>query len=306
VSQAASSQSDGSPRGDAGLFVTTSGGVLFCRPPASGVHVVIADRTRRWTGFFGLARHARTGAVIAARRYRLGTRQVRKHSTDVILHAIDPRTLTHEQIGEVRDVHDVHQIEVSGDLVFLTDTGLNRIHVWDLERGETVRIIEVGPERDDINHLNALLADGDDLLVGMNNRGRLDAAVMRLPLAVIGAAGDHVVAAAPIATVTPLTPFVHTHDLERYGSGLLACASRTGVVLRTDPPGVLFSPGGWVRGLAAAEEGLWVGISTPAERADRHSRTLDGEVRCYREPGWIESARIVLPGVGQVHDLLAV
>ena len=59
-----------------------------------------------------------------------------------------------------------------------------------------------------------------------------------------------------------------------------------------------------MRGLAAGEEDLWVGISTPAERADRHSRSLDGQVRRYRAGVWTEQQRIALPGVGQVHDLL--
>jgi len=290
-----------------GLFVTTSGGVLFCRSGTGAIDSIVESGSRRWTGFFGIARHPRTGTIFAACRARLGTRRVRKHSTDVILYAIDPLTHEAEPVAEIPDVHDVHQIEVGDEHVFLTDTGLNRIHLWDLEAGKTVRIVEVGGERDDINHLNALLLTPDDLLVGMNNRGREPAAVMRLPLSALSGDtefGDVIIRAGEIGRVTPLPGFEHTHDLEPWRGEILACASHHGTVLRTAPPGVLFSPGGWVRGLTADGEDLWVGISAPAERADRHSRSLDGQVRRYRGGVWTEQQRIALPGVGQVHDLL--
>ena|GEM_PF-1545239 len=295
---------DGTRPDHPGLYVTTSGGVVYCRPAAGTIEPAIESGTRRWTGFFGIARHPRTGTIWTACRARLGTRRIRKHSTDVILYAIDPRTRRAEPAGEVPDVHDVHQIAVGDDHVFLTDTGLNRIHIWNLTSRSTERIIEVGPVRDDVNHLNALLIEAGYLLVGMNNRGREPAAIMRLPLDVITGADREIIAAEPHADIIPLTGFEHTHDLEPWRGSLLACASHDGMVLRTAPPEVLFSPGGWVRGLASEGDGLWVGISTPAERADRHSRKLDGDVRFYRAPAWQEEERIHLPGVGQVHDLL--
>jgi hypothetical protein len=295
--------SQASPTGP-GLYVTTSGGVLRCHPESGRVEAVLECRTRKWTGCFGIARHEAPDRIIVACRTRLGTRRVRKHSTDVVLYAIDPRTGAVESVGEIPGIHDVHQIACSGNLLFLTDTGLNRVHVWDLAKERVHGIIEVGDERDDINHLNALLIEGDDLLIGMNNRGREAAAIMRLPLGTIIEAGKPVLRADRFATVTPLPAFEHTHDLEPFRGEILACASHTGLVLRTAPPGILFSPGGWVRGLAADREGLWVGISTPAERSDRHSRRLDGEVRFYQAEDWTEERRIHLPGAGQVHDLL--
>jgi len=109
-----------------GLFVTTSGGVLFCRSGTGAIDSIVESGSRRWTGFFGIARHPRTGTIFAACRARLGTRRVRKHSTDVILYAIDPLTHAAEPVAEIPDVHDVHQIEVGADHLYLTDTGLNR------------------------------------------------------------------------------------------------------------------------------------------------------------------------------------
>lgn len=263
-------------------------------------------KDRKWTGFFGIARHPRSRSIVAACRQRLGTARVRKHSTDVALYRIDPATLQHEVIGKVYDVHDVHQIAIWEDLVFLTDTGLNRLHVWDLGTGDLRWILEVGEERSDVNHLNALLVEKGTLLVGMNNRGRADAAIMRIPLAALTGLDAGVVDAYGIGSVVPLPGFRHTHDLECRPEGLLLCASHDGLVLSADPPGVLFTVGGWSRGLAVGEEGIWVGISQFAERGRRHSRSLSGEIVLFGHGDYQPLRRITIDGAGQVHDLILV
>ncbi len=286
------------------LFVTTSGGVVVCDPRGGLVEQVVPVRDRKWTGFFGIANHDATGRVLAACRQHLGTQRVRKHSTDVLLYSIDPETLEHEIVAEVYGVHDVHQIEAWKDLVFLTDTGLNRLHVLDLGSGEVRWIVEMGDERDDVNHLNALLVQDPVLLVGMNNRGHQDAAVMHIPLESFREGTEGVIDSYAVASVEPLPGHQHTHDLEPWTKGLLACASHDGLVLRTDPPGVLFPVGGWSRGLAVDTDGIWVGISQCAERGRRHSRRLAGEVVLFAHQTYEPVQRITIKGAGQVHDLI--
>jgi hypothetical protein len=288
------------------LFVTSSGGVLTVDPQTGSVQTVVETRDRRWTGFFGIAWQQRSGTVIAASRQRLGTARVRKHSTDVTLYRIDPTSYESETVADLHDIHDVHQIAVWEDIVFLTDTGLNRIHVYDLAASRLVRIVEVGPERNDVNHLNALLVEEGTLLIGMNNRGYRDAALMKIPLEALVGEGPAVVDSAEVSEVIPLPGFEHTHDLERHREDLLACASHDGLVLRTDPPEVLFPVDGWSRGLAITGEGVWVGISQFAERKLRHTPSVSGAIILHEWPDGQPIRRIELEGVGQVHDLIAV
>jgi hypothetical protein len=286
------------------LFVTTSGGVVVCNPHSGLVEQVVPVGDRRWTGFFGITRHDATGRILAACRQRLGTQRVRKHSTDVLLYSIDPETLEHETVAEIYNVHDVHQIEAWEDLVFLTDTGLNRLHVLDLDVGEVRWIVEIGEERDDVNHLNALLVQDTVLLAGMNNRGHQDAAIMSIPLATFREGTEGVIDGYAVASLESLPGQQHTHDLEPWTEGLLTCASHDGLVLRTDPPGVLFPVGGWSRGLAVEKDGIWVGISQFAERGRRHSRRLAGEVVLFDHQTYEPVQRITIKRAGQVHDLI--
>ncbi len=292
------------PGGPDVLYVTTSSGVLRYDPASDELGSVILMRDRQWTGFFGIVHHERSGSILAACRHRLGTKKVRKHSTDVLLYRIDPRSETAEEVAAIHDVHDVHQIATWDDTLCLTDTGLNRLHLFDLAAGVTSEVLPVGPERDDVHHLNALLVHGEDLLVGLNNRGRRDAEILRLPLPVL-AAGEGNRDALTIGSVYSVSGYLHTHDLESHDDGLICCASHDGLVLRADEPEVLFEVNGWARGLAVAEDYIWVGVSRFAERSRRHSGELNGELRRF-DPSTGECLQqVVLGGAGQVNDLLA-
>ena len=285
------------------LYITTSSGVLRHDPESDELRVLIPMEDRRWTGFFGIACHQNSRGILAACRQRLGTKRVRKHSTDVILHRIDPQSEASEEIAAIHDIHDVHQIAVWNDIVILTDTGLNRLHLFDLSAGTTTAILPVGPERDDVHHLNALLVHEDHLLVGLNNRGHRDAEILRISLADLTVDLDDTDAFS-LGSVIPVTGFAHTHDLEPFDGGLICCASHDGLVLRIDEPEVLIDVGGWTRGLAIDSDSLWVGISQFAKRSIRHSDRVDGEVRQLDVRSGDCLRSITLQGAGQVHDLI--
>ncbi len=285
------------------LWITTSSGVLRYDPVDDDLHEVIPMTDRRWTGFFGIAFHERTGTIVAACRQRLGSKKIRKHSTDVLLYHIDPDTGTAEEHAAVHDVHDVHQIAIRDDTLWLTDTGLNRLHSFDLVKGTTTAVLPVGEERDDVHHLNALLVHEEHLLVGLNNRGQRDAEILRLPFPVLrDEVGEH--DALSLGTISKVSGFTHTHDLEPFEGGLICCASHDGLVLRADVPAVLFEVDGWARGLAVTDDGIWSGVSRFAERSRRHAGDLDGELKLF-DPSTGECLRrVTLSGAGQVNDLL--
>ncbi len=289
------------------LYVTTSSGVLRYDPERDELRTLIPMEDRQWTGFFGIAFHGNSHSILAACRHRLGTKRVRKHSTDVLLHRVDPVSETFEEIAVIHDVHDVHQIAVWNDTLFLTDTGLNRLHLFDLSTGSTTAILPVGPQRDDVHHLNALLVHEEHLLVGLNNRGHRDAEILRIPLSVLSEVPEEVPetsdALSP-GTVSQVTGFTHTHDLEPFDGGLICCASHDGLILRADEPDILIDVGGWTRGLVVDSAGIWVGISQFAKRSLRHSSRLDGELRRLNPRTGECLQSVPLRGVGQVHDLI--
>ncbi len=256
-------------------------------------------------GMFGIAHSVERGLVIVASRERRGRFLRGKHSSDVRLYGLHPRTLEVAATWEVPDVHDVHQIELLGEMVFLTDTGLNRIVCYDLAGEKVTRIVNLGPERKDVHHVNALLLQGTHLWVGLNNRAHRDAELLRLPLELVTGAHPFEVDGMEEGETVPLPGIVHTHDLEPYQGTFLSTASKDGFVFRTDSREQLLRLEGWVRGIAVTEEQVWVSISTVAERSRRHEGDLGGKIVGCHPATFEQETEIPLPGVGQLCDLLA-
>lgn len=298
------------------IFITTSNGVY--RLPTEATHedltpkVVMQKKTSFWPfskgdfGFFGVAHWATANMVLVAARTDLGTPKVDKKATDTRLYAMDPNSLQTELFAEIKDIHDVHQICIHQDNCFLTDTGKNRVHVYDLNRKEVTHLLNVGDERDDINHINAVSVVEDHLLVGLNNRGHSEAAILKIPLKRVLDAHQRVSSEQDGETMT-LAGLFHTHDIEPLEQGLLVCSSHTGEVFRVGQTQALLKANDWVRGLVATKEGLWVGASPLADRSERHREDLDGQVYLYTSQApWTKKRSVFLKGCGQVNDLIEV
>lgn len=289
------------------LYVTTSNGVYRVDSGRGTSECILRAKRRRGifrsspSAFFGIAIHGPSGMVLAASRERLGTPRIGKPSTDSILHAIDPPTCEHSTAGTVRDVHDVHQIACLEDIVFLTDTGKNRVIAFDLLLGETKCILNLGDERRDVNHVNALLLHESALWISLNNSGASDAEILRVPLA--PGLPDGEVSAYSIGEIRSVPGLRHSHDLVPLNEILLTCASREGLVLRADTGEVLFEAEKWTRGLAVSPDALWVGASEVGDRSQRHRGRQDGWVLRYTHDFELEEC-ITIVGAGQVNDLL--
>lgn len=293
------------------IFITTSNGVYVLKAGSKQPQVVMTRKHTRGLfkkkslGYFGICHHQDSGKILVASREKLGSKVIDKPSPDCKLLAIDPVTLGYEVIGIVMGVHDVHQITSNGSLVFLTDTGLNRIHVYDLAQQKTIRILNIGAQRSDIHHLNAVYASTDTLMIGMNNRGTQESAVLSISLDKIRDATDFEIDGLLLGETQVLTGIRHTHDLEPYGDDFLCCASHAGFVFRLSDLQPIITINSWVRGLCADEKGLWVGSSPLASRKERHSEKLDGCVYLYSHQDFTRLETYPLQGSGQVNDLLA-
>ena len=293
------------------LYATTSNGVYFCDVDRAHATRVLGNKhtaglfARAARGYFGITHHMGSGNILVASRERGRTARHNKPTTDVKLHFIDPDTHRAWLAAEVNDVHDVHQIALDDDRVFLTDTGKNRIIGYDLITGGRT-VLNVGPQRQDINHINAVRVHQGMLLIGLNNRGLQPAAVLKLPLSTVSGLDDASVHDALALGQYCETPgAMHTHDLAADSAGsVFACASHDGFVFDIDTGAIVLKPGGWTRGLAFTADTLWVGASQLASRENRHSESLDGEIAQYAIPGGHLLNRIVLKNAGQVNDLL--
>lgn len=291
------------------LFATTSNGVYRCDIASRRVRRVLGNKhtpglfRARALGYFGITRHDPTGHILVASRER--DKLFNKLVTGVKLHLIDPSSLRAKQLAVIDDVYDVHQIACHDDRVFLTDTGGNRIVIYNTLNGARTAA-NLGSVRRDINHINAVVIRDGYLHIGLNNRGTAPAEMLRLPLSLLDATkGEKEVDITTAGEYTLFHATLHTHDLEPDSTGrLFACKSHDGIVFEVETRTPLLEIGGWVRGLAFGPDCLCVGTSEFADRKRRHSEKLDGAISVYSLPDLKRLDRLVLPGAGQVNDLL--
>jgi len=289
------------------LWISTSNGI-FRMDAAGNTQNILARKKKRWGlfgqasyGFFGIARHGTR--LLAASRERLKTRRAGKHSSDVNIYSIDLCGTDITVAAEAYDVHDVHQIAVWNFLLFLTDTGKNRVGVLDMKSGEIVHWMVFGNTRDDVNHINALNVAGDELRIGLNNRGSKDAEVMTFDLGLLDDAGREL-DAYEYSKIAVLEGCTHTHDIEPFDGTWLICLSHDGKIVRLDTGEPIFQKACWVRGLSQSDSSLFVGASQLAERSRRHDEGVDGTVIVINKADLQVTSEIVLSGAGQVNDLV--
>jgi len=290
------------------IFISTSNSVFAVRDIEEGPRPLMRRKTAFWPfrrgsrGFFGIA-PGECNCIFVASRERLGTPRAGKPSTDMILHEIDGAAGTDRKLAVIRDVHDVHQIARAGNLIFITDTGKNRVRVFDTLTLKIRATINVGAERSDINHINAVEIHGDRLLIGLNNRGHTESEIASCPLDSVVHLGGADVSLPDVAEIQKLNGLYHTHDLVPFRGDLLVCSSHEGKIHRAGDGRMLAHPGEWVRGLAVSGDRVWVGASALADRSKRHREDLDGEVHVYDADTWKRIRSYRLSGAGQVNDI---
>jgi hypothetical protein len=292
------------------IFITTSNGVYRLQANEQTAHLVLPREKKFFFlrkgsgGFFGISPHPDGDSFIAASREKLGTPRHDKPWTDVRLYRIwEETSRSPETLADIHDIHDVHQIATMGRLVLLTDTGKNRIGIYDLD-SDTTTTMNIGPERTDINHLNAVHVSGNSVLFGLNNRGDKPAEILTVPASALGIM-NQATDALDAGTLKKLGDQTHTHDIEPFGKDYLYCASHDGRVHRLSTREAILHCGDWVRGLAVNDDGLWVGASALADRANRHREDLDGEVHLYDQQSLELIKTWQLESSGQVNDIVA-
>lgn len=256
-------------------------------------------------GFFGVAYCPKRHLIFAPKRARFwSTPKANKPSSDARLYAIDINTFDVKSYARIKDIHDVHQVLVYGDCLYLTDTGKNRVCLFDLNRRQVERYILVGDKREDVDHLNALAIQGGCLWINANRLGKKASRRLCIPLEELHQTRGRDFYTKDAHWVADDDHAEHTHDLEFNQDGLHYCVSQQGLVRREGRQKPLVDENLWARGLAVTEQHLWVGLSQMAPRGKRHAQDLDGFVHLYDRDGKKFYRQITIPGAGQVNDIL--
>jgi len=256
-------------------------------------------------GFFGIVQDTNKD-VYAASREILGFSLKKKLSSDVILYKINPVTLYSEPLATLRKVYDVHQIALWKDNMYLSNSTKDVVHVFNVISKKLTGEIHLGSKRVDIHHANALLVDGEFLLVGLNNRGFCDSQVLFFPLTKTPLVKGEIVDALKTGTIKEVPGFQHTHDLEKCNGKILLCASKEGLLVQMEDGRSLFHTDGFLRGIAEDEHGIWLGVSQMAPRKERHYSQLDGSLLLVDKKDYSLIKKFVVPGAGQVFDIIHV
>jgi len=259
---------------------------------------------KKASGFFGICFNSLSNKIIVASREKLGTKKLDKPTTDTKLHEIDPDNLSHNTIATIHDVHDVHQMDCQNNFIYLTDTGKNRIPVYSLDQKRIITTLNIGEQRKDINHINAVTCYDGRLNIGLNNRGHKESEIMSLPLSSIETTLKNNILLDTIADIKPVPGIHHSHDLEPYQDIFLMCASHDGLLIRSDTGQAVTKIGDWTRGIAISDNDIWVSASQYAQRSKRHSKILDGYLYRIDKDSFEIREKIVIPNAGQMNDMI--
>jgi hypothetical protein len=253
--------------------------------------------------FFGICHDPDSNNIIFTTRERFRLFKYNKPTTHARLYEMNPTTHEYKTIGTISDIHDVHQIDCVKNCVITTDTGKNRLLVFDKSRKKVVQKIQLGRKRADIHHINALLIKDNKLKIGLNNRGNNDSQILTLDLSLINN-GDKKFDAFEKGELFTIDGVVHSHDLEVCHNKILCCSSKEGTVVNTNSSEILIEQDKWARGLTCTKNYLWLGESVYAKRSERHKTNLSGAIKKYSLDDFTLLESITMEGAGQVNDII--
>ncbi|MDZ7804193.1 hypothetical protein [Thiohalophilus sp.] len=289
------------------LFVSTSNGIFSVNPDTESIRHVLKRKhtsglfSRRAKGYFGICNYA-NNKVMAASKEVMGTTKSNKPTSDCKLHLIFPDTGGYEYLASVYDVHDVHQIEYYDGFVFLTDTGKNRIVVYDLEKQIVKGYLDIGKRRFDINHVNAVKVFNGILYIGLNY-AEPNSKILLLHMASLEVALD-CSDIMDIVDVITIPGCFHTHDLVECDDKLLVCSSADARLVDAYTGRQLWAYESWLRGIAVTENHVWVGQSVHAKRRKRHSKKLAGYLHKLDRNTFEFQGTVTISKVGQINDMV--
>jgi len=293
------------------LYITSSKGLFKYNLKKNTIKKIIGIKhkgifKRPSKGFFGICFNSKDKQIISASRENISKNISYEKTTDVILHFYDPVNDNNIKKTIINDLLDVHQICYFNNKIYLTETGRNRIQVYNCENNKVEKFINIGSIRKNLNHLNSVCISENELLIGLNNgnKGNLkNSQIVKLTIDEINNSLDEI-DAFQIGKITNLKNIYHTHDIEKNNDDYLISASEDGNLISFKSLKILKNLPIWTRGISISKNNIFVGKSGIATRKLRHSRYYDGKVSVL-DKSTLKILRVLnIPKIGQLNDIL--
>ena len=257
-------------------------------------------------GFFGICFDDNKKQIITVSREKLTISDLYDKSTDLILHFYDPMSQLKVDEKIIYNIYDVHQIFYFNKKIYLTDTGKNRIQIYNCVTKKIESFINIGIDRKNLNHVNAIFADKNEILIGLNNGNKenfKNAQIIKINTNKTYDS-DLSIDAYDKGKIIELNNIYHTHDLEHIDNDFFVSASEDGNLVSLNKLTAVKSLPKWTRGISKSNNHIYVGKSGLASRKLRHSRYYDGMISVLDRKTFNLIKELNIPKIGQLNDIL--
>ena len=255
-------------------------------------------------GFFGICEDNNKNQIITASREKFSIKNFYNKSTDLLLHFYDPINKIVVDKVAVKNIYDVHQIFYHNMKIYLTDTGKNRVQIYNCETKKIESFIDIGPNRNNYNHVNAIYVDKNKILIGLNNGNKenlKNAQIIEIDPKNIA---NNNLDAFNVGKIIELKDIFHTHDIEKIGDDYFVSASEDGNLISLNQLSAIKKLPIWTRGITKNKDYIFIGKSGIASRKLRHSRYYDGMVSVLSRNDLNLVNELNIPKIGQLNDIL--
>ena len=292
------------------LFITSSRGVYQYNVKDFSLSKIIGNWHKGFfrfpsKGFFGTCLSTTYKELVFVSRENF-TKTSYKKSSDIIVHFYNYTNNRIIKKINIKNLYDVHQITSYKNLIFITETGKNRIQVLNTKTGYIQFFINIGNIRDDINHINAINIDNNFLYIGLNNGHEKNifqnAQLIKIPTPQI--LKMKTINALNVGLLENLHGVYHTHDFEKFDNDYLISSSNLGKIYSYNQKKFITNINPWTRGITVSKSHIYIGKSGMGKRKSRHSRYYNGEIFVLDKSNFKIAKKIVIPKIGQLNDII--
>ena len=255
-------------------------------------------------GVFGICEDIDSNIIVAASRERLTKNNTYDKSTDLILNFYDPKNNSVIEKTIVNNVYDVHQIYYFNNKIYLTDTGKNRIQIYNTKSKKTESHINIGEIRKNLNHVNAIYVNKDKILIGLNNGNKENFKNSQIIVLGDSLKISNNMDALKKGKIINLLNIYHTHDIESIDNDFLISSSEEGNLISLNMNKTIKKLPIWTRGISKNDKYIFVGKSGVASRKLRHSRYYDGMISVLDRKNFNLVEELNIPKIGQLNEIL--
>ncbi len=255
-------------------------------------------------GVFGICEDIDSNIIVAASRERLTKNNTYDKSTDLILNFYDPKNNSVIEKTIVNNVYDVHQIYYFNNKIYLTDTGKNRIQIYNTKSKKTESHINIGEIRKNLNHVNAIYVNKDKILIGLNNGNKENFKNSQIIVLEDSLKISNNMDALKKGKIINLLNIYHTHDIESIDNDFLISSSEEGNLISLNMNKTIKKLPIWTRGISKNDKYIFVGKSGIASRKLRHSRYYDGMISVLDRKNFNLVEELNIPKIGQLNEIL--